>query len=78
MNTQQLYSFLNLYDPGLTDRLIQQRQIGRRGVLVFGDFAQHEVRVAAWLSWQGGTPPATCQNGIPPGSSPEGTHRNGR
>ena len=30
-----------------------------------------------WLRWQGGMPFATFQDGIPPGSSPEGTHIKG-
>ena len=30
-----------------------------------------------WLRWQGGIPFATFQDGVPPGSSPEGTTKTG-
>jgi len=49
MNLQDTLKYLNLLtdDPaGITARNLIK---GRRGVLVAGDFATHEVRMAAWL-----------------------------
>ena len=49
MTANEIFRFLNALKPGMVEDFIQRRQVGRPGVLVFGDFGTHEVRLAAFL-----------------------------